>query len=92
MSDQNNLKLGDHNAICDVCGFKSKASDLRKRWDSAMVCKEDWESRHPMDFFKGRPDDSSVPWSRPDTEGEDVSPDRLDTTTDVPEGNNDGSL
>lgn len=92
MKDQNKLILGDHNAICDVCGWKFKASDLRKRWDNAMVCGEDYEERHPMDFFRGRPDDQSVEWNRPDSEGEDISPTRLDTTTDVPEGHNDGSL
>lgn len=37
------LRLGDWNAICDVCGQKYKASQLMKRWDGLMVCKEDWE-------------------------------------------------
>ena len=73
--DQNNLKLGDWNAICDVCGFKFKASQLKKRWDNLMVCKEDFEHRHSMDFFKGKPDDPSVAWTRPeDTSGECSSP------------------
>ena len=75
MADQNSLKLGDWNAICDVCGFKFKASKLQKRWDGAMVCKDDFEHRHPMDFFRGRKEDTSVPWSRPEnTSGECSSP------------------
>jgi hypothetical protein len=41
--------LGDSNAICDCCGFKFKHSQLRKRWDGAMVCSKDWEPRHPQD-------------------------------------------
>ena len=98
--NQNNLKLGDWNAICDVCGFKFKASDLQKRWDNLYVCKEDFEHRHPMDFFKGHPDDPSVSWARPesadsggtDIEGNTYPPTRADTTTDVPEGHNDGGL
>ena len=68
MSDTT-YKAGDWNAICDECGFKFKASQLRKRWDGYMVCKDDWEIRHPQDSLRGRRDDQSVPWSRP--EGED---------------------
>lgn len=44
------LKLGDMNAVCDVCGFKYKMSQLRERWDGYLVCSEDWEPRHPRDF------------------------------------------
>ena len=44
------LKLGDQNAICDVCGFKYKLSELKKRWDNLLVCDFDFETRHPMDF------------------------------------------
>lgn len=67
MNQQNNLKLGDYNAICDVCGFKYKASQLKQRWDGLMVCREDWESRHISDFYRARGEDTSVPFSRPDT-------------------------
>ena len=56
--------LDDWNAICDVCGFKFKASQLRKRWDGAMVCKADYEERHPGDFLRARPDNQAVPWTR----------------------------
>lgn len=48
--------LGDSNAICDVCGFKHKQSQLRKRWDGAMVCQKDWEPRHPQDLIRPRPE------------------------------------
>jgi len=65
--DQNTLVLGDWNARCDRCGFKFKASDLRKTWDNLYVCKDDWEERHPQDFLRGVPDNPSVPWTRPDT-------------------------
>ena len=43
---------GNHWLICDSCGFKVRRSNARKRWDGAMVCLDDWEPRHPMDFFK----------------------------------------
>lgn len=57
--------LGDSNAICDVCGFKHKASQLRKRWDGAMVCSADFELRHPQDSLKARPERNNVQNARP---------------------------
>ncbi len=57
---------GGHNAICDVCGFKFKAKQLRKRWDGVYVCSKDWEIRHPQDFIRGIKDDQHVPWTRPE--------------------------
>ena len=59
-------KHGDWNAICDVCGFKFKASQLRRRWDGFMVCKKDFEYRHPQDFVRGVQDDQSVAFTRPE--------------------------
>ena len=62
------IKHGDWNAICDRCGFKYKASELRKTWDNLMVCKKDWEPRQPQDFVRGRKDQQTVPWARPEPE------------------------
>jgi len=60
-------KKGDHNAICDVCGFKKKASQLKLRWDGLRVCKEDWEPRHPSDYYRAPMGvESQVPWTRPE--------------------------
>lgn len=56
----------EYNAICDVCGFKFKASQLRKRWDGFMVCSADFEHRHPMDFYRVRDDNHPLPWVRPE--------------------------
>ena len=61
------LKLGDWNAICDSCGCKFKASQLRKRWDNMRVCKDDWEEQHHQDFLKGKQDKEAVVWARPDS-------------------------
>lgn len=61
-----NFILGDSNAICDVCGFKYKQSQLRKRWDGAMTCDADWESRHPQDMIKARPERNNVKDARPE--------------------------
>lgn len=68
MDRYDELKLGDWNAICDSCGRKFKASQLRKRWDGFMVCKDDWEPRHPQDFVRAVPDRQAVPWVRPEPE------------------------
>jgi hypothetical protein len=64
---RNYLKLGDWNARCDSCGRKFKASMLQQRWDGLMVCKEDWETRHPSDFLKVQRERISVPFVRPET-------------------------
>lgn len=62
------LVLGDHNAICDRCGQKYKASSLRKTWDGLWVCQKDWEPRHPQELIRAIKDDPSVPWSRPEAQ------------------------
>lgn len=59
-------KPGDYNALCDVCGFKFKASQLRRRWDGYQVCATDYEERHPQDLLRSKPEKQAVPWSRPE--------------------------
>lgn len=71
---------GTYNAICDQCGVKFKASDLRVRWDGAFVCSKDWEPRHPQDYVRGRVDNQRVAIARPDEdrfEQQPVTPDDL---------------
>ncbi len=65
-----NLEWGAWNAICDRCGFKFKQYDLIEEWTGNMVCAQCYEPRHPQDFLQGVPDDPSVAWNRPDTEGD----------------------
>lgn len=65
---RNSVEWGNWNAICDVCGFKFKASTMRKRWDGLMVCETDYELRHPQDFLRVRGDHPAVPWARPEAE------------------------
>jgi hypothetical protein len=62
---RNHLILGNYNALCDSCGRKFKALDLKKRWDGLMVCKEDYELRHNSDFLRVQKEKISVPFSRP---------------------------
>ena len=57
---------GDWDAICDDCGQRFKASELRLRWDGLMVDDKCWEPRQPQDFVRARLDIQAVPWSRPE--------------------------
>jgi len=59
-------KPGEWLAICDRCGFKFKASELKLDWQGFRVCEDDFEYRHPQDFLKPKTDKIYVPWSRPD--------------------------
>jgi hypothetical protein len=60
------FKLGDYNAICRVCGFKRKASEMRLRWDGVYVCEQDWEIRQPQDFVRGLPEEVAPEWTQPE--------------------------
>lgn len=57
---------GDAIGICDVCGFRYRMSQLRKRWDGVMVCSEDFEERHPQDFVRAVKDNFAVKNARPE--------------------------
>jgi hypothetical protein len=75
MSYQTHYVSGDANGICDVCGFQYKLSQLRKRWDGMMVCRADFEERHPQDYMvRARADKQSVQNARPDPEPVFISP------------------
>lgn len=65
---QNWLKLGDYNVVCDSCGRKFKASTMRKRWDGLLVCKEDFEVKHPQLSLKVHGDKQTVPIPRPEAD------------------------
>lgn len=84
MSVMKATKSYQHNAICDVCGFKFKNYQLKKRWDGYMVCKEDYEMRHPMDFYTTKNDVHQLPWTRSDSDGIDVGPAINPSTTTTP--------
>lgn len=58
-------KQGDWNAVCQVCSFKFKASEMRLRWDGLYVCPFDFEVRQSQDFVRGVPDHQTPPWTSP---------------------------
>lgn len=62
---RNHYVSGQFNVICDVCGKKIKAGEVKHRWDGFVVCEDDWEERHPQDFVRARQDKISVPFTRP---------------------------
>lgn len=66
MGQADHYKHGDWNFICDVCGFKFKASQGRKRWDGVYVCQKDFEFRHPQEKRRGIKDTQNVEWTRPE--------------------------
>lgn len=56
---------GDHNGVCDICGFGFKFSQLRKAWDNSWRCDADYEIRQPQDFVRGVKDNPAIPVARP---------------------------
>lgn len=64
--NKDNFVLGDTKACCDVCGFNFKGSQLRKRWDGAMVCSKDYEVQHPQDKIQIRSERNNVKDARPE--------------------------
>lgn len=64
MENRDRYVQGTWNVVCDVCGFKFKAFELRRRWDGMMVCPADYEERHPQEFIKPVKERSGVPWTR----------------------------
>lgn len=69
--------------ICDVCGFKVRASQTRKQWDGLIVCLKDFEERHPQDFVRGRKDIQNVPEPRPEPIDTLIGNLRTETTADA---------
>lgn len=54
--------------VCDVCGFRFPSNELHLRWDNLMVCKNDYETKHPQLFVKVNPEEIAPPWVRPETQ------------------------
>lgn len=53
-------QAGNHWTQCDECGFDYRVSEMRRRWDNAVVCRKCFELRHPQDFVRGIKDDSAA--------------------------------
>jgi hypothetical protein len=57
---------GEWKVTCDVCSKEIYASEAKHRWDGLIVCEDDYEERHPLDFLKVRQERLTVPFSRPE--------------------------
>lgn len=60
-------KSGSWKVHCAVCGCVVRREQARKRWDGVIVCRRDWEPKHPQlnrtpRVREGRP----VPDARPE--------------------------
>jgi hypothetical protein len=82
----------NHWVACEVCDHVIRSNDARLTWDGLTVCPDDWEVRHPQDFVRGIPDDTS-PVGLQNSE----SPDTFRTVsfatvTEIPDGTFDNSL
>lgn len=71
---------GDAYALCDRCGFRFHKSELKKTWDNLMVCRDDFETRHPQDLIKVKQERISIKDARP--QGQDVFLSPGDVTAD----------
>lgn len=60
---RNWFKSGEWNVFCMVCNRKIKSGSAKKRWDGLIVCDDDYENRHPMDFLRTRQERISVPFT-----------------------------
>jgi hypothetical protein len=61
------LDLGNPNKICDFCGQKFKASEVRETWDHYFVCDYDFELRQPQDKLQSFPDKQTIDDPRPES-------------------------
>lgn len=59
-------KPGGAWGICDRCGFKYRLSDMKKEWTGLMVCREDYDIRHPQEYIRGHADRPAVRNARPE--------------------------
>jgi hypothetical protein len=57
-----------------VCGLKFYGSELRKNYRGMMVCKDDFETRHPQESIKVKKERIKVQDPRPQTEDRFLEP------------------
>lgn len=73
------FEKGQWNALCDRCGFKFKARQLRLEWTGLRTCcgagtNDCWEERHPQESVRGQADRQAPPWARPEPPDTEVEP------------------
>lgn len=58
--------LGTWSVICDVCGFRFRSDEVKKRWDGLITCEKDWEIKHPQLTIRVPKEDIAPPFTRPE--------------------------
>lgn len=43
---------GNWKVACHICGMWYPSSEIQKRWDGALVCPKDYETRHPQTMIR----------------------------------------
>jgi len=65
---------GDHLALCDICGFQFLRSELRRNYRNFLVCKDDYEDRHPQDRpIVGKGEAMRIPGAKPEPDDQFVT-------------------
>jgi hypothetical protein len=87
-------RAGVWKVICQVCDKELYSDECKIRWDGLVVCPNDWEPRHPLDYMRvPKYKESSVPFQSPETGEIDGSPAyAIDTRTAVPAGTFDNEI
>ena len=76
---------GEWAAICDVCGWKYKASELKERWDGLRVCEPDWEPKPSQLIQPKFREQLTVPYVAPEPNETSVGPTYISTSLGVQE-------
>jgi hypothetical protein len=63
---RNYYKDGSWNTVCQRCGLKHKAEELKVEWTGLHVCSPCWEPRHPQTLLKVPQEQVATPWSSPE--------------------------
>jgi hypothetical protein len=64
---------GTWRVICDVCGFEFASNQVKQRWDNLIVCRKDYETKHPQLLIRVREESPGVPFARPEPEDQFVA-------------------
>ena len=56
MPIRNRHVVGEHLVVDDESGIVGYASEMRTRWDGAMVREKGWETKHPQYFVRAKRD------------------------------------
>jgi len=68
-------KSGDNWAICDRCGFKYRASRIRREPRTGyLVCPACYDPRHPLDSYRAKADRLLPKIVRPEPPAREVEP------------------